>query len=894
MAVLEDLDDRERYLLAILTDESGVDVSEFCWQDPDAKNDQGKHDWLFRCYPYQYNWYRCNAKRQIDECARAIGKSVGIQMRAFAFSFTNPGQEMLITAPELIHLDPVTKYIEDRLLSVRMSREMLKKSGQSNGINKRPFEAKFTNGAKLVGRIPQKDGKGVKGCVAAGTLILTQRGQVPVESVVQGDLVLTHLGNWKPVTHSWKFTATDGYALSGGGVREIVVSDNHRMYGRRNRNPQRSRNLGQPTWIEANDEELKDRWYFGSPAQFPALPLPAAPVADLLALLWIAGRYVADGNVMRDRGVAKRIAITVKDARVDEVIARAQAAGLSAQRYRHDNPGVSRVEICGIALADWLVVNFGELAAHKRSPIWLLGAEPSFRQSFLDGYLSGDGSRSETKKRWVASTASKELAVSVRLLAQSLGFSSSLSWTDPKVTHIRGRGLKTKPQRSYRVTISDSGHALFDQGIAWSKVRSVRPVQDVEVYDLNIADDHSYIADGLISHNMHPRRLEIDEGQDYPEAGWIELMETLRYGDETSSWRVHGVSRGVRDRYYKLCQPESGWYVHRVTAMHRPDWSDEERRSKAEYYGSKRHPDYRRNILGKHGDAHSPMFVLHRLMACVAPEPSDFTQKVYTSFSIRDEVMRDSGLPIESLIDLPGHHLDGRYHRFWAGMDVGMTNHPTEILVFGEESMSKQGGGTGPNVRLALLLRVHLERISASNQRAVMHHIDDFYKPAAFSMDRTGLGLPIYQDILNEGGHLAKVVRGYNFSEKLVVGWDKGGRPNEPDYEFEAYDPEDNAIMANVLEYSSDQLRLLVDQQRLWLPWDVDVIKEFQGQTYTMNKSSTNPYGKKEFNKGRFHALDAVRMAVLGYVQSFIEPLLEREDHSQSVMLSWLSEGDLF
>ena len=114
----------------------------------------------------------------VHNCGRSIGKSVGIQLRAFAFPFNNPGAEMLITAPELIHLDPVTKNIEDRLLSTRLSREMLNTKGGHTGFAHRPFETKFTNGAKIVGRIPQKDGKGVKGCLAAGSLVLTKTGMV--------------------------------------------------------------------------------------------------------------------------------------------------------------------------------------------------------------------------------------------------------------------------------------------------------------------------------------------------------------------------------------------------------------------------------------------------------------------------------------------------------------------------------------------------------------------------------------------------------------------------------------------------------------------------------------------------------------------------------------------
>jgi len=543
MAVLEALTEGEKYLVAILMDSSGVDIAEFLWKDPDQPDN------LFRCYDYQYAWYRNDSKQQIDQCGRAIGKSVGIQMRAFAFPFMNPGNDMLITAPEMIHLDPVTKHIEDRLLSTRLSREMLKSGSQSTGITHRPFEAKFRNDAKIIGRIPQKDGRGVKG--------------------------------------------------------------------------------------------------------------------------------------------------------------------------------------------------------------------------------------------------------------------------------------------------------------------------------------------------MHPRVLEMDEAQDYPHAGWVELTETLRYGDETSRWRAHGVSRGVRDDYYTRSQSED-WYVHRITAMHRPDWTAKERKAKAELYGSREHPDYRRNILGLHGDAMSSLFVLHRLMACVdSREESDYNVSVYTHIRINDEALRDSGLPIEALIDLPGSHK--QFKRLWIGMDVGMTNHPSEILVFGAEAKPGKDGGE----RLRCLTRIHLERIGTMDQLRVMDHVAQFYKPLAFGMDRTGLGLPIFNLITATGqgvevsDELRNAIRGYNFSEKIPVGFEP-----PPEDENEWSDPMDRAILGNVLEFSSDELRLLVDQGRLVLPWDIDMLKEFQGQAYYISKSATNPYGKKEFNKGKFHALDAARMAALAHSQELIEKQMKLLPERTSVLVTGLFDDD--
>lgn len=549
MAVLEALSDEEAYLIAILQDTSGVDIAEFSWQDPDSPDD------LFRCYDYQYAWYRNDSKQQIDQCARAIGKSVGIQMRAFAFPFTNPGNDMLITAPELIHLDPVTKNIEDRLLSTRLSTEILFRTGKTNGITHRPFEAKFKNGARIIGRIPQKDGKGVKG--------------------------------------------------------------------------------------------------------------------------------------------------------------------------------------------------------------------------------------------------------------------------------------------------------------------------------------------------MHPRMLEMDEAQDYPKAGWTELVETLRFGDATSRWRAHGVSRGVRDEYYKLSQSDD-WYTHRITAMHRPDWTAQERRAKAELYGSRDHPDYKRNILGLHGDAMSSLFVLSKLMACVdSVETSDYNTEVYTHLRINDEFLQDSGMPIEAHLEFPmGHKM---YKRIWIGMDVGMTNHPSEILVFGAETKplksSEVDGGGGERIRC--LARVHLERIGTEDQIKVMDYMAEFYKPLAFGMDRTGLGLPIFnlitassQDI-TISDELKQCIRGYNFSEKIIVGIE-----DMEDDDEEWVPPEERGIKGNVLEYSTDVLRSLVDTKRMVLPWDIDMLKEFQGQAYYIAKSATNPYGKKEFSKGKFHALDAARMAALAWSQEAIEKQLKLLPDQSEVLLTWLESDD--
>lgn len=388
--------------------------------------------------------------------------------------------------------------------------------------------------------------------------------------------------------------------------------------------------------------------------------------------------------------------------------------------------------------------------------------------------------------------------------------------------------------------------------------------------------------DGKGVKGVHPIWLELDEAQNYPKSGWMELIETLKRGHEGAVWRAHGVTRGVRDQFYEFTQdsPHNKWKVHRLAAMWRPNWSDAERAEKIDNYGSRDHPDYRRNVLGLHGDATNPLFVLHRLMACVVDDETDpYNADEYYSVRISDEVVRDRGGDVLGLLDFPGAHHKYRAQKgqYWLGMDVGYTNHPSEILVFVEHRLKKDQ----PSI-LKLLTRVHLERVGHGHQVQVILAMIDFYQPKAFAMDKTGLGLPLFQDLQERydeaqktgGGAVYRraleTIKGYNFSSKILVDFDQTVVVDEVTGDA----VRDAGIERNVLEYASDRLRDLVDNQRLVLPWDRDLIGEFQGQTWTTATMATDQYGRKIFSKGKFHALDAARMAALGWAQYSIEEFL--------------------
>lgn len=534
MRVLETLTDEECYLYAIITDESGLDLAEFTWFDHTRKDDG-----CWRAWDFQIPWFRCKDKRQIDQCARAVGKSQSIAVRAFCFPFIHPGEEMVITAPERVHLDAITDKIETQLQNTRLSREMLQGGGGRNSIKHQPFHVNFANGSRIMGRIPQRDGRGVKG--------------------------------------------------------------------------------------------------------------------------------------------------------------------------------------------------------------------------------------------------------------------------------------------------------------------------------------------------MHPIWLEMDEAQDYPKSGWGELIETLNTGFEGAVWRAHGVTRGVRDEFYKRSQPDSGWTVHRMTAMHKPapHWDDAKREEKIEEYGSKDAPDYRRNVLGLHGDATNPLFVLHRLMQCVDQEDaSDYNQDEYQYIRLTEEGLKDMRMSIRDALDFNHMHKQG-YLNYWAGMDIGFTNHPSEILVFGEMKPAKKGDRSV----LKLLTRIHMQRIAEPDQVEAIAHVIEFYRPKTFALDSTGVGLPLFQHAQREYPQILPFLQGYNFSAKILVDFDH----TMPVDEWTGDPTKEAQIEKNVLEYAQDSLRVLVDTKRILLPWDRELIGQFQGGTYT-TRPGHDQYGRRKiFSDGDDHALDAARMAALGFTQWHIEQLMKVDTQEEVV-----------
>jgi hypothetical protein len=151
------LDGDDFALIALLQDP--VFCAELLFEDP-LNRDYGG---TYTVRDYQFPLFRPQGNYNIAPCARDVGKTESIKGRAVSHIFRRMGEDMLVSAPQLIHLDPLTKEIEQRLSSCRLTREFLKRDSQKTGFTHKPFEASFMDNTNIIGRIPHIDGKGVKG-----------------------------------------------------------------------------------------------------------------------------------------------------------------------------------------------------------------------------------------------------------------------------------------------------------------------------------------------------------------------------------------------------------------------------------------------------------------------------------------------------------------------------------------------------------------------------------------------------------------------------------------------------------------------------------------------------------------------------------------------------------
>ena len=391
-------------------------------------------------------------------------------------------------------------------------------------------------------------GAGVS-CFAAGSLVLTRRGLVAIENVVVGDEVWTHRARWRPVTAT---SAVERPTITVNATTSIMCTPDHPFWAapaERERQPRRKyQSLDGARCLECDGPApqfmatSKARLYCSTTCKraadqrraldtlgkrreiradslagmFVGSPIldsdgTELPVIDGLGAItvdvaWMLGRWVGDGWVSRrpERNNAwSRVTICGSHAESDGLGKELSRLALPWNRTRQRTTDIFHVNRVG--LAAFIVDNFGHGATGKRVPTWMLFAPKKIRQSFVDGYMSADGHESRDGLRIQSATVSKELAVAMRLLLTSLDYYATVTFAPKTATAvIEDRIVRQRPQwvvTAHKCRDRRPKHRDAD-GYRWGRASgTVARGETVTVYNMTVADDHTYTVDGVIVHN---------------------------------------------------------------------------------------------------------------------------------------------------------------------------------------------------------------------------------------------------------------------------------------------------------------------------------------------------------------------------------------------------------
>lgn len=343
-------------------------------------------------------------------------------------------------------------------------------------------------------------------CFTAGHLVTTlDRGQVPIEDIRIGELVMTHTGRFMPVVRV-QHRQADTVIVKGQGHTGIETTPNHSFWAResgrvwQNDIRQYRREYVDAEWLRA-DELIEKEALWATPVVWRDHDEPFDPIPGIFGdteAPYLLGRWLGDGSV--SEGKSTDVTISCSNEESEYLGALLEPLGW----HRDQKRTAVNFRIGNRAARDWLIRECGHGAGGKQVPTWAMLAPYDTRLSMLRGYLDADGGESQRRVR--ASTVSRKLAVSVRLLAESLGHRVAMAHDNRETYEIEGRSGVAKRQwiMHWEPELDEqrSPEAFFDGIHSWSRVRSVTPAREnVTVYNIEVAEDHSYVLDGIVVKN---------------------------------------------------------------------------------------------------------------------------------------------------------------------------------------------------------------------------------------------------------------------------------------------------------------------------------------------------------------------------------------------------------
>jgi len=375
----------------------------------------------------------------------------------------------------------------------------------------------------------------VMGCMPPGSIVIANSIPKPIEEIKIGDEVLSHSGSFQVVIQCFaRHYRGDLVRIQPRGFPSFLVTPEHpirvipRPFLRKGKDKRiavsRAVESGPlSSWVEA--KSLPRGWIMTYPIikgerdvkklNFEGL-LPIKVDRDFLVL---SGYYVAEGSLDSRGGkpYAQKFNFHIKEMPYYLILTGIlNKYGINTSLY--SRPYRKTVEVCSNSLAFGLMLEklFGKGAGNKRLPHWMITL-PRKKQAYLIKALwEGDGYIGKVRGYWRAQfvTISLSLAFQVQQLLLRQGIIASLSRRPSAEGHQESWGVTVTNKESFERLAKVLGldfhldtspqpqHMAIDRDFLYTPIFKIdRIPYKGEVYNLEVANDHSYSTLGAATHN---------------------------------------------------------------------------------------------------------------------------------------------------------------------------------------------------------------------------------------------------------------------------------------------------------------------------------------------------------------------------------------------------------
>ncbi len=370
------------------------------------------------------------------------------------------------------------------------------------------------------------------GCVTADTqLFLNPDGPVAIQDVKPGQKVYAmDLNTLEPRGLRVVATQCTGirqtYRLVTENYRQIKATENHPFLvlvrepfsnvTRLDWRPLRSLRVGDRIGIARgvpNEGRPKQLDY-----TYPTIPgkgikySPTLPKETTDELMWFLGLYVGDGYIEKaPSGRPRRVFLAVPE----KDRARRKLERIIPELFGIEwKPKGLCVTVNSSVLADWICsLGFSGKAYEKRVPQWIFALPLSQKLAFIEGYMDADGCvrkhKIEGNREYgqiVFASCNRPLLEDLKLLMIGCGL-NPLKISE----YVKERRLWKGQLKEYRafylcLNIRDNLRAIRERivpraGLEFVRIKSIEPLSEEPVYDIEVEGAHNFIANGIVVHN---------------------------------------------------------------------------------------------------------------------------------------------------------------------------------------------------------------------------------------------------------------------------------------------------------------------------------------------------------------------------------------------------------